>query len=98
VQSVLKGQIRANLSPTSTTASTVYPTNDRINELISHQASESSIKTSLKIVNSIELNLNLQHAKQEIGCLVLILQQIKQNHSTLTILRENYSEATTEEE
>jgi hypothetical protein len=94
----LKGQIRAKLSPTSTTASTVNPTNDRTNELISHQTSESSIKTSLKIMNSIAPNLNLQHAKREIGCLVLILQQIKQNHSTLMFLRENYSEATTEEE
>jgi hypothetical protein len=39
-------------------------------------------------LNSIALNLNLQHAKREIGCLVLILQQIEQNHSTLTFLGE----------
>ena len=45
---VQNDQTRAELSPTSTTASTVNPTNDRTNELISHRPLESSIKTSLK--------------------------------------------------
>jgi hypothetical protein len=56
--------------------------NGRTNESISHRPFESSIKTLLKIMDSIASNLNFQNAKQEIGCLVLILQQIKQNHST----------------
>jgi hypothetical protein len=87
-----------NFSPTSTAASTVNPKNDITNELISHRPLESSFKTSLKKMNSIALNLNFQNAKREIGCMVLILQQIKQNHSTLTFLREKSAGATTEEE
>jgi hypothetical protein len=55
------------------------------NELISYRPLESSLKNSLKKIKS---NLNFQNAKREIGCLVLRLQQIKQNlFSTPTFLR-----------
>ena len=66
------------------------PKNDRIIELISHRKLESSIKASLKIMKCIAPNLNFQNAKREIGCLVLILQLIKQKNSTLIILRESH--------
>jgi hypothetical protein len=48
LQRVPKGQTRAELSSTSTTASTLNPKNDRPTELISHRSLESSIKTLLK--------------------------------------------------
>ncbi|MEY3066693.1 MAG: hypothetical protein RLZZ532_3485 [Cyanobacteriota bacterium] len=38
-------------APPPTTAPTANPKNDRTNELISHRRLESSIKTSLKIMN-----------------------------------------------
>jgi hypothetical protein len=48
LQHVPKGQTRAELSSTSTTASTLNPKNDRTTELISHRPLESSIKTLQK--------------------------------------------------
>ncbi len=58
----------------------VNPKNDKTNQLISHRPLESSIKTSLKLMNLIAPNLNFQNAKREIDCLMLILQQIKQKN------------------
>jgi hypothetical protein len=75
----------------------VNPTNDRTNELVYHRPLESSIKTLPK-------NNELNCAESEFSkrgtrnCLVLILQQIEQNHPTLRFLREKSSEATSEEE
>ncbi len=80
------------LSWTSTTASTLNPKNGRTTELILHRPS----KLCWKIMNWIAQNLSFQNPKWKMGCLVLILQQIKQKHSKL--LREKSSEATTEEE
>jgi hypothetical protein len=70
------------------------------------------IPSSFEILNqnfAENLNNELNRAESEFSksetrnrlpgrTLVLILQQIKPNHSTLTLLREKYSEATTEEE
>ncbi len=91
LQRVPKGQTRAEYSSTSTTASTGNPKNDRTTELISHRLWNPESKLCRKIMNWIAPNLSFQNPKQEMSWLVLILQQIKQKHSTLKFLREKSS-------
>jgi hypothetical protein len=59
---------------------------------------DAAVKQKTNIPLNCPTHENAQNAKREIDCLLLILQQFKQNHSTLTFLRELSSESTTEKE